>query len=97
MSLDLDAIRNRSDVYGSAYREGGWRDAGWFAGESASDVPDLVAEVERLTVIADAARAYVAQPDRPEGMDPNDAHEWDCEAERRYLALQDAIQEADAL
>ncbi len=51
----------------------------------------LMAEVVRLREIAEAARFYVAFPDRPEVTDPNEAHDWDLEAEGRYLALRDAV------
>lgn len=48
-------------------------------------------ERDRLRPIAEAARAFIAHPERPESMDPNDAHEWDCEGERLYHALRNAV------
>lgn len=51
-----------------------------FVAYARQDVPALLA-------IAEAAHAYVTFPERPEVPDPNDAHSWDMECERRYYAL----------
>jgi hypothetical protein len=56
MSLDLRAIKDRADVYGSARRELGAYNCGVTGSESADDVPALVAEVERLRVALDEIR-----------------------------------------
>lgn len=52
---------------------------------------DLVREAERLRAVAEAAHAYVTFPERPELTDPNEAHSWDLEAERRYFTLRDVV------
>lgn len=48
-------------------------------------------DMAELLAIAEAARAYVTFPERPETTDPNAAHSWDLECERRYYALRDAV------
>lgn len=55
------------------------------------DLEAIRKDVTALLAIAEAAHAYVTFPERPEVSDPNEAHSWDLEAERRYYALRDAV------
>lgn len=50
-----------------------------------------VGDLPALLATAKAARDYVTFPERPESTDPNDAHSWDLEAERRYHVLRMAV------